>query len=74
MAHESPLPIAIAASHVYVAAHWDWRTGWHLRVSSHPVGPLQPPACDYESLSGPELVDVVQAELERRLSLTTPSD
>jgi len=74
MTLENPLPIGIAASHIYVSAHYDWRTGWHLRASSHPVGHLQPPAHDYEALSGPELVDVVLAELELRLNLPNGRD
>jgi hypothetical protein len=71
MDDQRSLPIRIAANHVYVAAHYDWRSGWFLRVSSQPVGPLQPPACDYEALSSLELVDVVLAELERRLNSPT---
>jgi hypothetical protein len=69
MTSEDPLPIRVSANHVYIAAHWDWRTGWHLRASSQPVGHLQPPAHDYDALSAAELVDVVQAELELRLDL-----
>jgi len=65
---QTSLEVAQAPSHLYVSAHYDWRSGWRLRVSSAPAGARQRPATDYDALSAEELVDVVLAELELRLN------
>lgn len=72
MEHEHSLPLTVTPSHLYVSAHYDWRSGWALRVSQDAPTALRAPATTYEGLSAAELVDVVGAELDRRLRGASP--
>lgn len=66
MTDQQPM-FRVAPSHVYVACHYDWRTGWSLRVTTPGLEAGTTHTVDYEGLSSPELVDVASAELERVL-------
>jgi hypothetical protein len=70
--HEPGRLFSVAPSHLYVAAHYDWRAGWAVSVTSPAVEGHTTTAAVYEALSSSELLDVVAQELARRLALDTP--
>jgi len=68
----SPALFAVAPSHLYVVAHYDWRAGWSLSVSVAGTTSHGPSRAFYEGLSSSELLDVACSEMARVLSSDTP--
>lgn len=66
--HEVPM-FSTAPSHVYVACHYDWRTGWACTITTPGLEPGTTRSVAYSGLSSPELVDVVGADLATVLAL-----
>lgn len=54
-----------APSSISVSAQYDWRSGWGVRFSWRLSGEPGFAHRDYDGLIGPELVDVIAAELEQ---------
>ena len=73
MTDQLPLP-GLSPSHVFVVAHYDWRSGWSCTVTATGTGDLRPRSSTYGGLSSAELVDVASAELERLLAPSRPLD
>lgn len=59
----------VAPSHIYLSCHYDWRTGWGLKVTTPGQEPGTTSTREYDGLTHPELIDVVDSELERVLGL-----
>lgn len=70
--HEHGRLFAIAPSHLYVVAHYDWRSGWSLSVSVAGTALAGPQRSFYEGLSTSELLDVACSEMARALAVDTP--
>lgn len=68
-----PLP-GLAPSHLFVIAHYDWRSGWTLTVTATGTGDLRARSSHYDGLSTPELLDVACSELARRLEVPDSLD
>lgn len=71
-AHEHDRLFAVAPSHLYLVAHYDWRSGWSLSVSVAGSTSAGPSRAFYEGLSTSELLDVGCSEMARALAVDTP--
>lgn len=62
-----PLP-GLVPSHLFVVAHYDWRSGWTATVTATGLGDLRARSSAYDGLTSAELLDVACSELERHLA------
>lgn len=65
--------VATAPSHIHLAAHYDWRSGWRLSVAEPGDAGRPRSTRRYDGLSSRELLDVACSELARLLAADTPS-
>ena len=68
-----PLP-GLVPSHLFVVAHYDWRSGWTATVTATGLGDLRARSSAYDGLSSDELLDVCCSELERHLRPSRAED